>query len=60
MKKYFNITLAVVLILLGVLGYRANRPRPLTDCFPDGEWQEISYLCCYPQPGEDGGDWKRI
>lgn len=54
MKKYLNIILAAALILLGILGYRSNRPRPLSECFPEGAWETVSVTCFAPEPGETG------
>lgn len=52
MKKYFNIILAIALILLGLLGYRHNRPRPLSACFPAGTWEEVTVSSFSPVPGD--------
>lgn len=54
MKKYTSIILAAVLILLGILTYRSNRPRALSQCFPEGTWESASVQSFAPVPGETG------
>lgn len=54
MKNSLRITLAVVLIALGLWGYSRNMPRPLTDCFPEGEWDSVWISDFVSVPGEAG------
>lgn len=53
MKKYLNIIVAAALIVLGVLEYGSNRPRPLSECFPEGAWENASVTVFAPVPGEE-------
>lgn len=42
MRNSIRNIFAVVLILLGIVTYRHDRPRTLTECFPEGIWESCS------------------